>query len=81
MYEAILGTIDAMASSLGVLRKEQRVRPGDNPWGYTNGARVSSAVEKETKEWEFEKENVRDSKMSFESTAATLVGKSEIRRA
>jgi hypothetical protein len=74
MYETILGKIDAVAAFLGILRKEQRTRPGVNPWGYTNGAREERDTEKETTDTELEKEP-RGPKSSFESTAATLVEK------
>lgn len=42
MYEAILGRIDAVAASLGLIRENQRVRQGANPWGYAGGTREDS---------------------------------------
>jgi hypothetical protein len=43
MYEAILGKIDAVAASLGLIRENQRVRQGVNPWGYAGGTREDSS--------------------------------------
>jgi hypothetical protein len=42
MYEVILGRIDAVAASLGLIRENQRVRHGVNPWGYAGGTREDS---------------------------------------
>jgi hypothetical protein len=42
MYETILGSIDAVAASLGLIRENQRVRQGVNPWGYAGGTREDS---------------------------------------
>jgi hypothetical protein len=38
MYETILGKIDALSASLGMIRQNQRTRPGENPWRYSGGA-------------------------------------------
>jgi len=43
MYEAILGRIDAMAASLGLIRENQRVRQADNPWGYAGDTREDTS--------------------------------------
>jgi hypothetical protein len=42
MYETILGKIDAVAASLDLIRENQRVRQGVNPWGYAGGTREDS---------------------------------------
>ena len=42
MYEAILGRIDAVSASIGLLRAEAKVRKGANPWGYAGGSASSS---------------------------------------
>jgi hypothetical protein len=43
MYEAILGILDAVAASLGLIRENQRVRQGINPWGYSGGTTEASS--------------------------------------
>ncbi|KAL2064299.1 hypothetical protein VTL71DRAFT_4793 [Oculimacula yallundae] len=42
MYEALLGKIDTLASSLGLGRASHRVLPGENPWGYAGGDEAPS---------------------------------------
>jgi hypothetical protein len=42
MYEAILGRIDAVSASVGLLREEAKVRKGVNPWEYAGGSSSSS---------------------------------------
>jgi len=40
MYETILGSLDGMAASLGLLRESARARSGVNPWGYNGGMKT-----------------------------------------
>jgi hypothetical protein len=56
MYEAILGRIDAVSASVGLLREEAKIRRGVNPWGYAGG----------------KVEGEKESRDSSESGASTL---------
>jgi len=74
MYETILGRIDAVAASLGLIRENQRVRQGVNPWGYAGGTRedstsVQNQVNRGEKKEVLVHEGAGDEKGSMESSA------------
>ena len=75
MYEAILGRIDGLSASLGMVRESQRVRPGHNPWGYSGGAPEGNSRKGENQE-EAHKKETSDVE-SVESTF-TMVEKTEV---
>lgn len=78
MYEAILNKIDALTASLGLSPDGQRVRSGENPWGYTGGI-VEETSHKEGKEEERHKKAAESDGESVESTF-TMVEKTELGR-
>ncbi len=47
MYETILGGLDALSASFGMIRKSQQVLPGENPWEYSGGASEGTSQKKE----------------------------------
>jgi hypothetical protein len=76
MYEAILSRIDELMASLGVSPEGQRVRSGENPWGYTGGI-VEETSHKGGKEEERHKKVAESEGESVES-ASTVVEKTEL---
>jgi len=79
MYETILGKLDALSASFGMIRESQKVRPGDNPWGYSGGVREETSRESEKAVELLEKEATSDVE-SVESSF-TVVEKSGVGRA
>jgi hypothetical protein len=80
MYEAILSRIDALTASLGLSPEGQRVRSGENPWGYTGGI-VEESSHKGRKE-EVRHKKVAESESDGESVESTftMVEKTELGR-
>ena len=79
MYETILGKIDALSASLGLIRKSQQIQPGENPWNYAGGARSEISRNGEKSEGQPGTGTNSDSE-SFESSF-TMVEKAKLRRA
>jgi len=79
MYETILSKLDALSTSLGMIRESQKLRPGENPWGYSGGVREEESREKERAVGLLEKEATSD--VESVETTFTMVEKSEVRRA
>jgi len=78
MYETILSRLNALSASFGMIRESQKVRPGDNPWGYSGGVRDETLREREKVVKLLEKEATSDIKW-VESTS-TMVEKPEVGR-
>jgi hypothetical protein len=76
MYEAILSRIDALSASLGLGPESQRVRSGNNPWGYSGGQEASRKGEKAE---EVHKKDADSDVGSVDSTF-TMVEKTELVR-
>jgi len=79
MYETILGKIDELSASLGLIRKSQQIQPGENPWNYAGGARSETSRNGEKSEGQLRTATNSDSE-SVESTF-TMVEKTELGRA
>ena len=77
MYETVLGRIDAISASLGLVRESQRVRPGHNPWGYSGGQETSLKGEKAQDELD---KKAAESDVESAETTFTMVEKTEVER-
>jgi len=77
MYETILGRLDALSASLSMIRESQKVRTGENPWGYSGGVRKESSREEEKAVDLLEKNAASD--VGSVASTFTAVEKSEVR--
>jgi hypothetical protein len=78
MYETILSRLDALSASLGLGPESQRVRSGNNPWGYSGEVQEETSRKGE-KAKEVHKKEADSDVESFESTF-TMVEKTEAAR-